>query len=1096
MKKRILIAILSIVMLVSLMPITVWAAGTEYTVYVAGQAMTASDDGTVSYYVNDAGGAAGTVTDTEPQSGWNAKLSYDTAEQTLVLEADGLVAPSEYVDGFSTPSRVAVYAPDAPLKLVLKNSPSTIGSSDTASYSGYGIYAKKALTIDINVSGSTITAPGTSTTNRTSTGISTGGNIIINSSDPSNELTVASTKSNGGSTYGIRTSYYTLTLNGGIIRANAGGGSSAYDVGIEGRNIIVNSGATIYGTGGPDGQSSAYGISAGSSMTINSGAKVYATGGENTTRTSAGLGIAPDGSQGSLTVNGGILEALGKKSVSSSCGFYCTYGSTVVINNGEVKMQGGNGTSKSYGFYSTSGEFSFTMTGGTLELSCSSEGSSTKASSNKALTLPTAAYGWKTSAGDDLTLSTTTGYTYDAAHTYLYVETLHAHPVCGDDECADHGDAVTYTAWDGTGTPSGNVYLTGDVTLAETLIISSGTVNLCLNGYSITRSDWYPTIRIEDGATLNLCDCNGSGKNNGSVTNNFDVCVVNDGALTVYGGTVEGPTWGITNRGTLTVYGGSVASTGERGIYNAEGTVYVYGGTVSGNYYGIYNEGGTANVTGGTVTATRSNDGYGIYNRSNGTVTVSGGTVTATGSNGFGIYNHSDGASDVGTTTNVSGTANVSGSFLGIYNSGTLTVSGGTVKSTGTDGNNYGIYNYYHGAGSLELSGAPTITGATAGVYLDGGSITLGGELTYVEEKAISVGMETPGTFTSGWNSNMSGKTPGNYFTSAMDGYTVQPDGSGELKLAEPPAESITPTFKIENGELKVSYDNGTNWTSLGNIQGADGKDGDDGREVEFNVSATHIQWRYVGESTWNDLIALEDLKGEKGDQGDQGIQGEKGDTGNGIASIAKTGTEGLVDTYTITFTDGTTTTFTVTNGAQGEQGVQGDKGDSGENGKTPTFKIENGELKVSYDNGATWTSLGNVQGADGADGTDGRNGFNGSNGKDGKDGKDGITPQLRINLETNEWEASYDNGATWTSLGVKATGEKGDKGDKGDTGAVGADGKDGIDGKDGVDGKDGEVVTNGTDILVVVAIIISSIALIGEIVFLVYVIVQKKRIK
>ena len=36
---------------------------------------------------------------------------------------------------------------------------------------------------------------------------------------------------------------------------------------------------------------------------------------------------------------------------------------------------------------------------------------------------------------------------------------------------------------------------------------------------------------------------------------------------------------------------------------------------------------------------------------------------------------------------------------------------------------------------------------------------------------------------------------------------------------------------------------------------------------------------------------------------------------GKGIASIAKTGTSGLVDTYTITYSDGYTTTFTVTNG-------------------------------------------------------------------------------------------------------------------------------------------------------------------------------------
>lgn len=43
---------------------------------------------------------------------------------------------------------------------------------------------------------------------------------------------------------------------------------------------------------------------------------------------------------------------------------------------------------------------------------------------------------------------------------------------------------------------------------------------------------------------------------------------------------------------------------------------------------------------------------------------------------------------------------------------------------------------------------------------------------------------------------------------------------------------------------------------------------------------------------------------------------------GEGIASIEKTATVGLVDTYTVTLTDGTTYTFTVTNGEKGELGV------------------------------------------------------------------------------------------------------------------------------------------------------------------------------
>ena len=44
-------------------------------------------------------------------------------------------------------------------------------------------------------------------------------------------------------------------------------------------------------------------------------------------------------------------------------------------------------------------------------------------------------------------------------------------------------------------------------------------------------------------------------------------------------------------------------------------------------------------------------------------------------------------------------------------------------------------------------------------------------------------------------------------------------------------------------------------------------------------------------------------------------------ENGKGITSIAKTATAGLVDTYTISYNDGTTTTFSVTNGAKGDTG-------------------------------------------------------------------------------------------------------------------------------------------------------------------------------
>ena len=55
--------------------------------------------------------------------------------------------------------------------------------------------------------------------------------------------------------------------------------------------------------------------------------------------------------------------------------------------------------------------------------------------------------------------------------------------------------------------------------------------------------------------------------------------------------------------------------------------------------------------------------------------------------------------------------------------------------------------------------------------------------------------------------------------------------------------------------------------------------------------------------------------QGEQGVQGIQGPQGIQGVAGVGITSITKTSTSGNVDTYTILFTNNSTTTFQITNG-------------------------------------------------------------------------------------------------------------------------------------------------------------------------------------
>ena len=129
----------------------------------------------------------------------------------------------------------------------------------------------------------------------------------------------------------------------------------------------------------------------------------------------------------------------------------------------------------------------------------------------------------------------------------------------------------------------------------------------------------------------------------------------------------------------------------------------------------------------------------------------------------------------------------------------------------------------------------------------------------------------------------------------------------GSLKDAEN-SEPITPS---EMEQFEQELQNGLNQVANVDI---------DAKKVE-NVATVTITNRYGEEkrvSIYDGEKGDKGDKGDKGEQGIQGIQGEKGDTGNGISSITKTSTSGLVDTYTITFTNGQTTTYQITNGENG----------------------------------------------------------------------------------------------------------------------------------------------------------------------------------
>lgn len=105
------------------------------------------------------------------------------------------------------------------------------------------------------------------------------------------------------------------------------------------------------------------------------------------------------------------------------------------------------------------------------------------------------------------------------------------------------------------------------------------------------------------------------------------------------------------------------------------------------------------------------------------------------------------------------------------------------------------------------------------------------------------------------------------------------------------------------------------------------------GEETTAPTAYTSYQWfKIKGEQGVQGIQGVQGEQGKQGIQGEQGIQGiqgekgESGDDGKGVVSITKTATIDNVDTYTITYTDDTTSTFEVTNGVTKIQTTKADK--------------------------------------------------------------------------------------------------------------------------------------------------------------------------
>ncbi len=168
-------------------------------------------------------------------------------------------------------------------------------------------------------------------------------------------------------------------------------------------------------------------------------------------------------------------------------------------------------------------------------------------------------------------------------------------------------DDISFTAWNATGslpTEAGSYYLNNDVTLTSPWTFSAGTMNLCLNGHTVTGNIQASSDAVLNvtGGTLSLYDEAGGTITQTSARVNT-VYVASGGALILHGGTITGAA--------------NAANDPLTGVY-AEGSFTMTGGTVTGNYRGVSVHGaftvsGGARVAGNTDIDVQLNAGQKIH---------------------------------------------------------------------------------------------------------------------------------------------------------------------------------------------------------------------------------------------------------------------------------------------------------------------------------------------------------------------------------------------------------------------------------------------------------------------------------------------------
>ena len=348
----------------------------------------------------------------------------------------------------------------------------------------------------------------------------------------------------------------------------------------------------------------------------------------------------------------------------------------------------------------------------------------------------------------------------------------HTHCICGRTDCQETGTGHRKITCKGVSSldlikDSGSYYLLNDVTLTKTWKPNGGT--LCLNGHVIHAAWKTAAIELENTyITFNLTDCGTDGKVTGNI-NAWDSVDEASGVI-------------IGARATFNLYNGSICDntlysyqTGlKAGAVEVNGTFNMYGGSIKNNqgtgwigaesyYIGgvLVNSTGTFNLYDGEISGNRSahdNRSSGTFN--GGAVYVNGGKFTMTGGV---IKNNRAGVGD-----DVQG----DGGAVYIGAGGKFTMTGGEISGNTARRNGGGVAVV---KGTFEMSGDAKISGNKAQM-----------DYRHYEHKGGGVFVGASGTFTMSGKASVEGNLVRNgYSDSVAQGAGVYVSEGGTFTMSE-----------------------------------------------------------------------------------------------------------------------------------------------------------------------------------------------------------------------------------------------------------------------------------------------------------------------